>query len=240
MSKSKLLKCPQCSTPIYERVPKCPICSHVFFEIKPEYGIEIVYDYLTAPISTMEKYANAIQFKSLLMIPFLCVILLLIYVRIDLVLLATVQELIPWGKILIDAFVFLISGILWYFIVMGSLSIGLNLWNKPLAVPQISQVINVGMIGLFYGLIAAVLFRIINLRSVTFIGSSEDVLTTWLGYFFVFIGVTMMTFSIYRGLSFLTDMKGVKIFFISLLPVILVVFFILLTVGMFAAGVYLS
>lgn len=240
MSKSKILHCPNCNTPIYERIPKCPSCSYLFYEIKPEYGVEIIYDFLISPFHTMEKYANAIQFKSLLMIPFFCVILLLIYFKIDLVLNAVVPELIPWGKIAIDGFVFIVAGILWYFIVLGSLSIGMNLWNKPLALSMISQVINVSMIGLFYGLIVGILFRVINIRSVTFVGSAEDTLTTWLGYFFIFLGAMYMTASLYKGISFLTDLKGIKIFFISLLPVFLVLFFLVLTVVLFATGVYLS
>jgi len=237
MSKLKVSSCPNCNTPLYVRIPTCPNCHYVFYELKPEYGVEIVYDFLTAPFQTMEKYGNAIQFKSLFIFPLFSAILLFLFFNIDLILNAPVPELIPWGRFSILFFEFIIGGILWYFCVITSTSIGLNLWNRPLSLQQISQILNTAIIGFFYGMILALTFRILNIQSVTFRGSSEDIMIDGLAYFFGISGLLWMTILLYKGFSFLTEQNGIKLFFISLFPFLLVFFFILLTIGLFALGV---
>lgn len=238
MKKQKISSCPSCKTPLYVRIPTCPNCHYVFYELKPEYGVEIVYDFLATPFLTMEKYANAIQFKSLFIFPLLTAIFLFLFFNINLVLNAPVPELIPWGRFSILFFEFIIGGILWYFSVITSTSIGLNLWNKPISLPQISQIMNVSIIGFFYGMILALTFRILNIQSVTFRGSGEDLMIDGLAYFFGIAGLLWMTIMVYKGYSFLTGQNGLKLFFISMFPFLLVFFFILLTVGLFALGVF--
>lgn len=238
MSKNKIVNCPNCQTPIYERIPKCPNCSYIFFEMKPDYGIEIMYDFLFMPNLTIEKYANALLFKSLFFIPIFSAILLFIFLRIHLVLQTTIIELMPWEKLSIDFLIVIVGSILWYFLLLGSISIGLNLWNKPLPWSQIAQIINVSMIGLFYGLVGAIVFKIINVQSVSFIGSAEDYLTMGIAIFFLMLGFILMISSIYKGLSLLTQMAGWKIFFISLLPIVLFILFMLFTLLLFAFGIY--
>lgn len=238
MKPRKQTQCPSCKTPLYERIPRCPNCGHSFYELKLAFGWEVMFDLLFSPFPTMDRYARGAYLNYLGVIPILLIVLILVWHLIGPVLLAPVSSLIPFGQLLKDGLIILTGTVLAFGGFFLSLSVGSNLVKHPLTGLQISQILNVALIVAFYGLIVGLLFRIINLQSVTFEGSGSDIITSFLSWFFTISGFIFSLILIYRGISTLTGLSGFQAFKISiLLPVIVTTFFIFM-IGLFVAGVF--
>lgn len=238
MKPKKQMQCPSCKTPLYERIPKCPNCGHVFFELELTFGWEVLYDVLFSPLTTMDRYAKGAYLGFLGFIPFLLTGLILVWSQIGNFLLPPVSSLIPYEKILKNSLIILTVTLLAGGGFVLSLSVGLNLVKHRLTGFQLAQIMNVALIGSVYGMIPGLLFRIINLQSITFDGSGADLITGFLSWFFIIVGFMFSLILIYRGISALTGLNGFQAFKVSILLPVLVTFFLAFMLGLFVAGIF--
>lgn len=237
MKPKKQTNCPSCKTPLYERIPRCPNCGHRFYELELTFGWEVMYDLLFSPFITSDRYAKASYLGFLSFIPVLVTFLILIWTLIGYFLLAPVSSLIPFEKVLKDGLIVIIAVFLGLGGFVLCLSVGLNLLKHRLSGNQIVQILNVALIGSIYGMIPGLLFRIINLQSVSFKGSGEDIITTFLSWFFLLAGFLFSLIVVYRGISTLTGLTGFQAFMVSVLLPVFVTCFFIFTVGLFVVGV---
>lgn len=200
-------------------------------------GWDVYSDLFISPVKTTERYSSGAFFKGLLAAPLAYFILVLLWPVLQSVLLAPVFALIPWENVLQS----LLTTTVVFGVAFGgfllSLSVGLNLVKKPLDWKQLVQVICLGIIPSAGLMIPAILFRIINIQSVTFQGSSDDLITAFLSWVFISFGHLWGGFLVYRGISSLTGLSGIQAFLLTfLLPGALVLLLVVI-LSLFLAGI---
>jgi len=235
--KTKSRKCPSCGIPLYERVPACPNCRHEFYDLEMKNGWDVYTDLLTSPVKTTERYASGAFFKGLLAAPLAYFLIVMIWPVLPSVLLAPVSALIPWEKVFQSLLTTTVVSGLAFGGFLLCLSVGLNLVKKPLDWKQLVQVVCLGIIPATGFLIPAILFRIINIQSVTFQGSPDDLITAFLSWTFVSFGHVWGGFLVYRGISSLTGLSGIQAFLLTFLLPGLVVLLLIVILSLFLAGI---
>lgn len=238
MKPGKQTCCPSCRTPLYEKIPRCPNCGHKFYDLELSFGWEVMYDMMFSPLLTMDRYARSAYLKFLVFIPILVGSLILVWALIGHFLIPPVSSLIPFEKILKEGLIIFLGLFLCGGGFVLSLSVGLNLVHHRLTGSQIAQILNVALIGTIYGLIPSLFFRILNIQSVTFRGSGEDLITLFLSWFFLIAGFGFSLVLLYRGISTLTGLSGIQAVKVTILLPFLVTGFFIFTVGLFVAGFF--